>query len=256
MPIFKVKDLPELTKSIHQGQARWRVKNWKKTLSTHGSELDDLLKKISVFSKWRNKLQQSVAAKKLFPEIFIDAFSSVHLACFGLYKYANMCLRSELETTLRLIFFSTHLVEFNWWLKDKYVFRDIYSQANDVWGPGYIYFKNLDNVQKFEIGCENGKQLFSEGSKLKKMYGTLSHFIHSGAGQFQSRPSGFIPAYKLDEFQQWHSRCNDAQTYINILLALTFSEEFKEMTPTSRNAILDVGIGDEYKEIVKNTLDV
>lgn len=256
MPIFKVRDLPELTKSIHKGQAKWRDKNWKKTLSTHSSELEKLLKRISVFSRWRNKLQQSDAAKKLFPEIFIDAFSSVHFACFGLYKYANMCLRSELETTLRLIFFSTHPVEFSWWLKGKSVYRDIYSQANDVWGPGYIYFKNLENIQKFEMNCDKAKQLFSEGCKLKKMYTTLSQFIHSGAGHFQSRPSGFIPAYELDEFKQWYSRCNEAQTYINILLALTFSEEFKGMTPTSRNAILDVGIGDEYKEIVKNTLDV
>lgn len=254
MPIFRVRDLPELTKSIHQGQTRWRDKNWKKTLSTHGPELEDLLKKINVFSKWTNKLQQSDAAKKLFPEIFTDALFSVHFACFGLYKYANICLRSELETTLRLIFFSTHPVEFNWWLEGKYVFRNIYSQANDVWGPEYVYFKNLDNVRKFEIGCEKSMRLFSEGSKLKKMYGTLSHFIHSGAGHFQSGRGRFIPSYKLDEFKQWCLRCNEAQTYINVLLALTFSEEFKGMTPTSRTAILNVGIGNEYKEIVKQTL--
>lgn len=256
MPRFKVGDLPEITKSIHESQTKWRDKNWRKTLATHGSEIEELLNKIRIVGNWRNKLQQSDAAKKLFPEIFIDAFSSVHFACFGFYKYANMCLRSELETVLRLIFFSTHPIEFEWWLQGKAVFRHIYSQANDVWGPGFVYFKNLENVQKFETNCEKAKQLLSEGGKLKNMYTTLSQFIHSGAGHFQSRPGSFTPIYNLTEFRHWYDRCNEIQTYINILLALTFSKELKEMTSTSRNAILDVGIGDEYKETIKNTLDL
>lgn len=256
MPGFRIENLPTLTRKIHESQNKWRAKNWKKTLKEHNEEIEELLEKVSVFSKWENKLQKFDVAKKLIPEMFIDAFGSIHFACFGLYKYANMCLRSELETTLRLIFFFKHSVEFQWWLEGNKSYRSIMSKARDVWGQGYWYFEQLDNVKKFEELCDDDRKLFTKGSNLRKIYDILSQFIHSGAGHFQTRPDRFSPDYNMDEFKKWYSWCKNIQIYINIMLALGFSDEFKSMSNVARQKILNKGIGDYYKEKVKQTLDL
>ncbi|MHA1267872.1 MAG: hypothetical protein ACTSRS_21760 [Candidatus Helarchaeota archaeon] len=255
MQDFRINNLKSLTRKIHKSQRKWRDKNWKKTLGKHGDEIEDILEKISVFNKWENRLKSYKVAKKLFPEIFIDAFSSVHFACFGFYKYANMCLRSELETTLRLVFFSTHPVEFKWWLEGNMVYKNILNPAKDVWGQGFLYFENLENIQKFERNCDDSKKIFS-AKKIKNLYNFLSQFIHTSAGHFQSRPGKFSPVYDLKEFRNWLNRCKEVQTYINILLTLSFSDVFKNMSENSINVILTKGVGDEYKNIIKKTLNL
>lgn len=255
MSAFRTNNLKSLTKKVHESQRKWRDKNWKKTMGKHGDEIEDILEKISVFNKWEDKLKSEKVAKKLFPEIFIDAFSSVHFACFGFYKYANMCLRSELETTLRLIFFATHPVEFKWWIEGNMVYKNILNPAKDVWGQGFLYFENLENVQKFEKNCSNDKKIFS-AKKFKNLYSFLSQFIHTSAGHFQSRPGKFSPAYDKEEFRTWFDRCKEVQTYINILLALSFSNVFKGMSVNAKDIVLTKGIGDEYKDIIEKTLNL
>lgn len=255
MPAFKINNLKSITKKIHESQRKWRDKNWKKTIVEHGDEIEEILEKISVFNKWENRLKSKNVARKLFPEIFIDAFSSVHFACFGFYKYANMCLRSELETTLRLVFFYTHPVEFKWWLEGNMAYKNILNPAKDVWGQGFLYFENLENVQKFEKNCGDNKKIFS-AKKFTNLYSFLSQFIHTSAGHFQSRPGKFSPAYSVEEFKKWLDRCKEVQNYINILLALSFSDVFKKMSKSARDSILTKGIGNEYKNILKKTLNL
>lgn len=255
MTKFKKNNLKSLTKKIHESQQKWRNNNWTKTLSEHGDEIEEILEKISIFNKWENKLKSNKVAKKLFPEIFIDAFSSVHFTCFGFYKYANMCLRSELETTLRLVFFSTHPIEFKWWINGNNAYKTILNPAKDVWGQGFHYFENLENVQKFEKKCIDEKKI-PPTKKLKDLYSILSQFIHSSAGYFQSSPKEFSPAYKLGEFKKWYDKFKKIQTCINTLLALCFSDIIKEMSESSRDIILTKGIGEEYKDIMKKTLNI
>ena len=255
MAPFRINNLNSLTKKIHESQKKWRDNNWKKSLDEHGDEIEEILEIISVFNKWENKLRNEDVAKKLFPEIFIDAFASVHFSCFGFYKYANMCLRSELETTLRLIFFSTHPVEFKWWLGGNKAYKNILNPARDVWGQKFHYFENLENVKKFEENCSDNKKVFST-SKFNNFYYFLSQFIHTSAGHFQSRPGKFSPIYSLEEFKQWSSKFKEAQTYINILLTLSFSDVFKDMSANARDLVLSKGIGNEYKDVVKNIFNL
>jgi len=251
------KDFPELTKTMHESQEKWRDKNWKETLEKHKKEIEGLLDKIDIFDVWSNSLQDSEVAKRLIPEIFMDAYISIHFAGYGLYKYAYMSLRSELETALRLLFFSTHPVEFKWWFDGD----EWYSTTLEypfVWGKRYHYFQHLDNIKRFEEKCGyDGKNLFEKTDcGIKGLYRELSKSIHSGRGHFQTRPDGVSPTYDYEQFEMWHYICENVQMYIHIILALGFAEEFKSMSSTHRNKILNVGMGNYYKEKVKEVLDL
>jgi len=249
MTKFRVSDLPTETKTTHENQNKWRKKNWQKTLKEHKQDIEKLLKKNSLFDIWSTKLQQNDVAKKLIPEIFMDAYISIHFAGYGLYKYAHMSLRSELETALRLVFFSTHPIEFEWWSDGNEWYRD--NVAGDVWGRGYLYFEQLDNIKEFEKSCEDNKKLFG---RVKKVNKKLSKFIHTSAVHFQTRPDRISPKYDSDKFREWYKTYEKVQTYINIILALGFADKFKDMTNTQRNKILDTGMDAYYKEKVKRIL--
>lgn len=253
MTIFKVSDLPPETRTTHESQNKWRGNNWKRTLKEHNQLIEELLRKISLFDIWSNKLQRNGVARKLIPEIFMDAYISIHFAGYGLYKYAHMSLRSELETALRVVFFSTHPVEFRWWSEGNEWYREK-RNSPDVWGRGYMYFEQLDNISKFENACTDDKKLFTGKQVVRRIYKGLSRFIHSGAGHFQTRPDRVSPKYDSDAFTTWHENYEEVQTYIHIILTLGFADEFKSMSDTQRNKIADTGMDAYYKEKVKQTL--
>jgi len=253
MTKFRISDLPTETKTTHESQSKWRRKNWQKTLKEHKKDIEKLLKKISLFDIWSTRLQQNHVAIKLIPEIFMDAYISIHFSGYGLYKYAYMCLRSELEIVLRLVFFSTHPVEFKWWSDENEWYRD--NVAGDVWGRGYLYFEQLDNIKEFEKSCDDKKKLFA-GKKLgiRGVYKTLSKFIHSGAGHFQTRADRVSPKYDSHEFGKWYRIYEEVQTYIHIIFALGFADNFKAMNSTQRNKIFDTGMDSYYKGKLKQVL--
>ncbi len=242
MTTFRVADLPTETRTTHESQNKWRRKNWEKTLKEHKENIEELLKKISLFDVWSNKLQDNDVAVRLIPEIFMDAYISIHLAGYGLYKYACMSLRSELETALRLVFFSTHPVEFKWWSDGNEGYRSG-LKIKEVWGESYNYFEQLDNIKEFEKLCDDNKKLFGG---IRGVYKTLSKFIHSGAGHFQTRPDRVSPKYKLEEFKSWIKTFKEVQEYINILFALSFYEEFKKLNVTDQKKIKEMGIESSY----------
>lgn len=248
------KDLPELTKAMHESQERWRSETWNQTLSNHREEIEKILQKMSIFDIWSNILQDDRVAKILIPEIFMDAYVSIHFAGYGLYKYAYVCLRSELETTLRLVFFSTHEVEFKWWSEGNEWYKE--SVAGDVWGRGYVYFEQLYTIKKFEKSCDSNRKLFG-GRKvgIRGIYKTLSRFIHSGAGHFQTRPDRVSPKYKSGEYKEWIKTFRRVQEYINILLVLGFPEHFKNLSGAKQEKIKTIGLeSSDYREILEEVL--
>lgn len=249
-------DLPELTKTMHKSQEKWRTENWNQTLDKHKKEIEELLQKVSVFDVWSNSLQDNEAAKKLIPEIFIDGYISLHFTCFGLYKYANICLRSQLETALRLIYFSTHPVEFDWWCKGNEWYRKG-LRARDVWGEGFKYFTQLEYVKKFEKNCKKEKRLFQESQKIKKIYRKLSGYVHTSALAFQTKPEELLisPKYQLGEFKRWSKSFVEVQEYINILLVLSFYREFGKLGETNQERIEKIGIEtSHYRKTLKKVL--
>lgn len=250
MPL--IKELPELARALYDTEKSWRPKNWNKTIKTEYGDIEEVIKKNQLFDIWSNILQDLEVARKLLPEIIMDSYFSLNFTGYGLYKYAHMALRSELETTLRLVFFSTHQIEFEWWLDGNEWFRD--NAMGDVWGKSYGYFAQLKTIKKFESLCENNNKLFGgKNVGIKGLYSRLSQFIHSGASSLQTSPERFSPIYNHNEFKEWYKTYIKVDCYINLILILGFSEQFKEITQRKKDKILNHGIDSYYKDKVERT---
>ncbi|MCX9009790.1 MAG: hypothetical protein OIN66_01590, partial [Candidatus Methanoperedens sp.] len=196
------------------------------------------------FSIWTDTLSENDAASKLLPEIFSDTYMAIHFAAMGLYKYANMCLRSELENTLRLVFFSTHPVEFKWWSEGKKIFG--ITGKKHVWGDDYRYFENLEKIKIFDSKVGSTDKLFI---KVQDYYNTLSSYVHTSSSSFQTRPGSISPKYQIGLFSAWYSAFNKMQDNIHIILILTFFTEFKSASQHNQDDIITNGINyQNYKE--------
>jgi hypothetical protein len=239
---------------MHKYQAAWRKRNWQRTLSKHTAEIEELLKKLNSLDIWFNQLQGDNIAKELIPEMWMDGYASITFAGMSLYKYANMVLRSSLETALRFVYFSKHPVEFEWWKRGSRWYQDY--NWNDVWGKRYEYFEKLELFRKFEQECSPDKALFKKdkGNCLSKLYDSLSGSIHTRAGRFQTSPSAFSPRYTEEKYRQWAGYFIKTHTYVNILFALGFHNEFNSMRPTDSTKILDIGIGSDYKATIQEVV--
>jgi len=248
---MKSKKLPRLTEEMHKAYIKWSSNNFDKTLSKHSKETEKMINKISAFDLWSDCLHDNNAAKKLIPEIFWDAYMSIIFSTLSLYKYAYMCLRSQLETTLRLVYFSSHPIEFNWWQEENKWYKGKLI-INRVWGKGYDYFENLEFIKLFENKCRKDMQLFANGNKLRKLYQNLSQYVHSSARSLQTAATRLSPKYKISEFNKWKKSFSDLHEYINIIFILTFFSFFKKMTNAGKNEIVKKGIkGRQYKELIK-----
>ena len=246
---FKIDDLPTLVKDMYKTQTDWRNKNYKKTLLNHSSQIENIFETFGVFDEWFSCLHNDDVAMKLLPEMYFDAYASITYSCFAMYKYAYMCLRSELETALRLIFFSNHHVEFNWWLKNTHWYMK--RNPDQVWGRDYTYFTLLDKVKEFDGECEENDQLFRGSENIRRVYARLSRYIHSGADFFQTEPYRLSPNYNLGKVNQWSDMWKRVQCYINILLLLSYIHIIKDSND-SYNKIIELSISDNYKGILRN----
>ena len=252
MSDLHVPDLPPNIKAMCDSEEKWRDKALQGTIAAHKEDIEKLLEKTNLFDIWSNQLQDSDAAKRLIPEIFMDAYTSIHFACYGLYKYAHICLRTQLETSLRLIYFSTHTVEFQWWLVGNEWYR-AGLRTREVWGEGYGYFEQLPRIKRFEEICDEANRLFLNARKVPKIYQTLSTYVHSGVFSFQTKSDLFSPTYRIEEFYKWHGNFAEVQSYINILLALAFEDRFCKMTKANKEKIINIGVESVYhQELIKN----
>lgn len=240
---------PEM-QEFYKTYEKWSGKSWQTSLSAHEKEILKLSRKPRFFDFWTNNLSDNPVAVHFFPEIFFDSYMSIHFACMGLYKYAIMCLRSELESTLKMIYFTDHPVEFNWWVNGIEI--DGITSKKHVWGDSYLYFENLENIKKF-----NSK--FKERSKLinniKKIYSDYSKYVHTSAKSFQTSPSKISPKYNIKNFKDWELKFNTTQGYIHILLILTYFNKFKSADQTDRdNLIKNCVTNPNYNRKLKDTI--
>lgn len=246
MRIFRADRLPRLTKIMYDSQQKLNTRNWEDTLKANYREIEKLLLAVSIFDIWRNKLarQYGDVARDLIKETFMDAYMSVHFSCMALYKQAHVSLRTELETALRLVYFTTHPTEFRWWHEDKDYFK-----GKHVWGNDYEYFMHLDEIHSFTTKVKI--QLFDE---IRKTYKKLSKYVHGSFPSFQTTIQGVAPAYKLREFRKWVTRFKEVQKYVNVVLTLGFGTDFKSLSVDKQRKILRVVGSATYKKGLKLTL--
>ncbi len=252
MASFNIDTLKPPLKGVYNAQLKWSGENWRETLKKNRKQLHGYLEKIDLFDIWSNKLDSSDATKELVPEIFMDAYMSLHFASMGLYKYANACLRSELETALRLVFFSTHPVEFKWWCEESDWYRA--EEKGDVWGKGFNYFDRLESFKNFGRSKKEGEaSLFS---RIKSIYSALSKYVHSGKKAFQTSLK-VSPKYDPTAFKSWSSNFNLIQEYVNVVLVLGFPECFKKMRLHEQTRIVKIGVSNKaYRKKIKQMFEL
>jgi hypothetical protein len=151
----------------------------------------------------------------------------------GLYKQSHVCLRAELENALRLVYFAVHPVEYGWWCSGKDFFK-----KRDVWAEDYRYFRQLDEVQKFQQVCKQDGYEVVVFDGVTDLYGKLSQYVHTGPTAFLTTPDRFAPKYRESEFEKWLHAFKKTQKYVNIVLVLGFTEDFKKLALPMRKKIL------------------
>lgn len=206
------------------------------TLQSHNEDIQLVVEKLNLISLWGDILSENDTAKFFLPEIFSDAHNSANFAGMGLYKYSNMCLRSELESVLRLIFFSTHPVEFDWWKHNK---NQTHLGKKHVWGDDYSYFNCLTNIATF-----NSTSRVNIVNEIKGTYRILSSYVHTSSSTFQTK-SGIAPRYELGKFRAWLKTFIEIQEYLHILFILSFYESFCEASKSDKDSVASKGINKE-----------
>ncbi len=174
MPRFKVSNLPEKTHMMHDAESRWRQQSWQNSLNNHAKELEELLTIIDLYGLWKNRWPRNDATKILSNEIYTDAYMSIHLACYGLYKNAYMSLRSQFETALRLAYFSEHSLEFKLWESGDEKWIQLLLKGSDVWGQEFKYFLFVPEIKDLENRVPQNLRLITGDGKLKTVHSKLS----------------------------------------------------------------------------------
>jgi len=235
MAKFNIDKLPPLARNMFESQSKWGEKNWKDTLKLHAREIDALLDDISIFDLWKKTLGEKYGkiGQNLLPEIYMDVYVSVHFACMGLYKQSHVCLRAELENALRLMYFAVHPVEYGWWCSGKDFFK-----KKDVWAEDYRYFRQLDEVQKFQRVCKQDGYTEVVFDRVRDLYGKLSQYVHTGPTAFLTTPDRFAPKYREPEFKKWLNAFKETQTCINLILVLGFTDDFRKLALHKKKQIL------------------
>lgn len=231
---------------VHDLFCKWSEINWKETIDKKTAEISDVVEVIEVFDFWTSKLSNSPVGKKLFPEIFMDYNMSINFACMGLYKYAYMSLRSELETALRLIYFEKHPVEYDWWTKGIEI--DGITSRRHVWGDNYKYFRYLDSVIEFHTPFTNKEILISQ---LSGTYAILSKYVHTSGTHFQTGDYRISPKFSEEAFNKWYDTFKKIQDTIMILLILEHKDIFQSANAPTKEKLL-YGISyQKYRERIK-----
>ncbi len=232
----------DFTKQMDKIFDDWK-NNWNQTLLSHKTEINELSEKISVIDDWSNcllsvtELKRIPNAKQFISEMFIDIYTSLVLVSLALYKYANMCLRSYLESTMRLIYFSVHPIEYRWW-------------TNKLYGhtPFRMYLEFVTKLERINKVDSEKTPLIAE---VRNLYNELSSYVHSEERAFQTKV-GLSPKYSLENFKGCEKTFRETISYSNILLLGSFYENYQQLSAESQKRIIRIGIDEEKHELIES----
>jgi len=243
--VIKMELGEDFTKQMDKIFDDWK-NNWNQTLSAHKKEINDLSEKISVIDDWSNCLlsvtesDRFLGAKQFLSEMFMDSYTSLVLVSLALYKYANMCLRSYLESTMRLIYFSVHPIEYKWWT------NNLYEHST--------FTMHLDFVSKLERFHKVDPRKTTLIAEVRNLYKKLSSYVHTEEQAFQTKER-LSPKYSLEKFEGWEKTFRDTISYSNILLLGSFYENYQKLRVDTQERILRIGIANKKHELIKSLGD-
>jgi hypothetical protein len=218
-----------------------QTKNLNQSLTQFNRDLDHIVKSGESLNCWSNALQAHGLAP-LVSEIFIDIYASIHFSLCGLYKYADMALRSALENALNVAYFYGHPVEFRWWQNGGEWY--LVNKHPHPWGDGYNYFLLLAS----ELPGNKGESTIEK--ELSTEYRALSKSIHSTSQKLQTKGFKLAPTVDIGRFKQWSVRMNRILSMINSVLVLALRDKFQNMKVQDKTLVDEV-ILDEHKALLR-----
>lgn len=180
--------------------------NAQKSLTELSSQFDILERKARCcyfVGQTVGKSKDSIATvTPMFEEIFIDLVQSISACLHGQYRLSYQSLRSALELSVAVVYFSDHLVEFKQWQNDDWDFR--FSLISEVLSESYSK----------ALGVESPPA----EAPIKESYRFLSQFVHGKYGYMTAAKDGPILHYEVDRSMEFIEVFTQVfQCIINIL---------------------------------------
>lgn len=159
------------------------------------------------------KSKDSIATMApMFEEIFIDLVQSISACLHGQYRLSYLSLRSALELSVAVVYFSDHLVEFKQWKNDDWDFR--FSLINEVFSESYSRALGVDSPPAEK--------------QIKKLYHFLSQFVHGKYGYMTVAQDGPILHYEVDKSKEFIDVFTQVFQCIISILSFRFSGFFSD----------------------------
>lgn len=197
-----------------------------------GVDIFDMYWSTLIFKNWKEGINSAgcVDLNEIFDELHQDVNASYYLSLMGLYRTANMHLRSLIELSLQLLYFYEHPVELKKWKFGKFI----------------IKFDKLSEYLKEYPGFSDEQTLTQAGrliDQISKEWKNYSKHIHAESLiYFQTqKKSGCNKSFNIEDFSVWKSSFVKIVLKINNLFMLFFSEQYR-LFPSHNKDLLSMGL--------------
>lgn len=181
-----------------------------------------------LFKNWKTGLNSinNDLLDNIFNEIQQDINLSFHLSAYGLYRTANMHLRSSIELSLQLIYFFDHYVEYQLWKSGKFVIKHEKLTT---------YIKTHPKFKKEEI-----EDIDSIVNKITGRWKSFSKHIHAESLSFfhTEKLSSKSNHFEIGDFNMWKSGFLRTTNLLNSLFLCFFKDELG-MFPSNIKKMLE-----------------
>lgn len=171
-----------------------------------------------IFKNWKDGVNHIGINEldEIFDELHQDVNSSYYLASMGLYRTANMHLRSMIELSLQLLYFYEHPVELKKWRAGDFVIK--HEKLKD-------YIKDYPNFTHQPLKT----QIDTLVEQISKEWKCYSKHIHAESLIYFQTQKQATPTsnFNVANFGVWKSGFTKIVLKINKLFMLFFAENYK-----------------------------
>lgn len=181
-----------------------------------------------VFKNWKDGVSHIGinSLNEIFDELHQDVNSSYYLATMGLYRTANMHLRSAIELSMQLLYFYEHPVELKKWRVGGFVIK--HDKLKD-------YIKDYPNfdTQPLKVKVDTLVE------QISRDWRSFSKHIHAESlSYFQTQKQSVSNNdFNVADFGVWKSNFIKIINKVNDLFFLFFSEQYK-LFPSQNKELL------------------
>ncbi|MUJ21375.1 hypothetical protein GNP80_04485 [Aliivibrio fischeri] len=182
-----------------------------------------------VFKNWKDGINH-VGFKELdeiFDELHQDVNASYYLASMGLYRTANMHLRSMIELSLQLLYFFEHPIELKKWKEGDFVIK--HDKLKD-------YLKEYPDFNSQPLKSQVDTLI----EQISKEWKHFSKHIHAESlNYFQTqKESDYTNSFKIADFGIWKCNFTKIINKINKLFLLFFSNQYKLFPSQNKDLLI------------------